>query len=105
MTRGNFNTEDFAMARPEFHNDLELDQTHQIEFGIAQPLRRGEATEVDTTTIEKSYHILDDDNNEVDGTLDEKCAAIVGVLKDRYSVDARYSVSGNQTRFAPNNPK
>ena len=91
------------MTRGEYPNDA--DQNYQIEFGIAQPLRRGDTTEIETATIEKGYSVLDEDDNEVGGTLDERCTAIISILKSQYDVDADYMIRGDTIQFRPKKPR
>jgi hypothetical protein len=87
------------MSRGENQNDL--DQFRQIERNIAQLLNHGEPAEVDKGTIENGYNIIDAGAGEIPGTLHEKCAAIVGVLRDKYALDAEYSILDGTVRFAP----
>jgi hypothetical protein len=100
---GGGRTEDIAMSRGEFQNDV--DQIHEFERDIAELLNRGEATEIDKGTIENGYSLLDANHGEIVGSLHEKCAAIIGVLKDQYSIDAEYSIMDGTIRFAPNRPR
>jgi len=90
------------MSQPENQNDL--DHLRQIERNIAQLLNHGEPAEVDKGTIENGYSIIDASAGKVPGTLHEKCAAIVGVLRDKYSIDAEYSILNGVIRFVPVRP-
>jgi len=87
----------------EHPNDV--DQIQEIERGIAQLLNHGESAEVDKATIENGYSLLDANQGEVAGSLHEKCAAIVEVLKDQYSVDAEYSIMDGTIHFVKCRPK
>ena len=85
-------------------NSNDLDQVYEIERDIAQMLMNGEPAELDKGTIENAYSLLDPNRGEVAGTVHEKCAAIIGVLKDNYSIDAEYSILDGTIRFVPVRP-
>ena len=85
-------------------NPHDLDQIQEIERTIAQLLKHGEPAEVDKGIIENGYSLLNATQGEVAGTVHEKCAAIVGVLKDKYSIDAEYSILDGMVRFVPVRP-
>jgi hypothetical protein len=79
----------------------DLEQLRQIERNIAQLLFHGEPAIVEKATIERGYGILNAGEGKVPSTVHEKCAAIVGVLKDQYSIDAEYSILNGTVRFCP----
>jgi hypothetical protein len=81
-------------------NKNDIDKIRQIERTIAQLLGHGEPAEVDKGTIENGYSLFDASEGEVPGTIHQKCAAIVCVLKDEYSIDAEYSILDGTIRFA-----
>ena len=89
---------------PQRENQNDLDQVRQIERSIAQLLNHGEPAEVDKGTIENGYSLLDATHGEVTGTVHEKCAAIISELKDKYSIDAEYSILYGTIRFVPVRP-
>jgi hypothetical protein len=90
------------MSLTEQSNDL--DQIHEIERTIAQLLSHGEPAEVDKGTIENGYSLFDATQGEVACTVHKKCAAVIGVLKDEYSIDAEYSILDGTIRFVPVRP-
>jgi hypothetical protein len=81
-----------------------VDQIQEIERTIAQLLSHSEPAEVDKGTIENGYSILDATQGEMTGTVHEKCAAIISVLNDKYSIDAEYSILGGTIRFVAVRP-
>jgi hypothetical protein len=90
------------MARPEF-GPPDLDQPYQIVFGIAQPLRRGETTEIDRATIENCYRMVeesDDGDTDVDGPLETKCDDILNRLHE-FEVEADHTIGHSAIRFRP----
>lgn len=90
------------MSLTEQSNDL--DQIREIERTIAQLLSHGESAEVDKSTIENGYSILDATQGQMTSTVHEKCAAIVSVLKDEYSIDGEYSIRARTIRFVAVRP-
>jgi hypothetical protein len=90
------------MSPTEKPNDV--DRIQEIERIIAQLLSHGEPAEVDKGTIENGYSVLDATQGEVTGTVHEKCAAIIGVLNDKYSIDAEYSILDGTIRFVSVRP-
>ena len=85
-------------------HSIDLDRIREVERSIAELLTHGEPAEVDKGTIENGYSLLDATHGEVAGTVHEKCAAIIGVLKDKYSIDAEYSILDGAIRFVSVRP-
>ena len=76
-----------------------VERTVQLETDVAQLLDRGESAAVDRGMLENDYTILDATEGEKFGSIHEKCAAIVSVLRNKYSIDAEYTMLQDAVNF------
>jgi hypothetical protein len=73
------------------------DWKRQIEVDIAHALLDGEPAELDAVAVEQGYQLFG--LGHCDRTIDDKCTAILDVLKIHYAIAAHYVVVGGTVIF------